>query len=121
MHAKSTSRKKWHVLVLLDRYSEFKDHCIEPIIIYTGNNCTLIRIEPKQSNLEFYDQREGAAMGSPVSAVVANLYIEFFLKLALRTAPSRPHIWKRYVDDTFTLVKVMWMSSWFTSTAFARA
>ena len=26
----------------------------------------------------FYEQREGAAMGSPVSAVVANLYMEFF-------------------------------------------
>ena len=31
---------------------------------------------------EFYEQREGAAMGSPVSEVVANLYIEFFEELA---------------------------------------
>ena len=29
-------------------------------------------------NGEFYEQRQGAAMGSPVSAVVANLYMEFF-------------------------------------------
>ena len=26
----------------------------------------------------FYEQKEGAAMGSPVSAVVANMYVEFF-------------------------------------------
>ena len=38
----------------------------------------------------FYEQKEGAAMGSPVSAVVANLYIEFFEELALETAPTRP-------------------------------
>ena len=44
-------------------------------------------------------------MGSPVSAVVANLYMEFFKELALRIAPARPRIWKRYVDDMFTLVK----------------
>ena len=56
-------------------------------------------------NGEFYEQREGAAMGSPVSAVVANLYIEFSEELALRTAPARPCIWEHYVDDTFTLVK----------------
>ena len=42
----------------------------------------------------FYEQREGAAMGSPMSAVVANLYIEFFEELALDTAPVKPHLWK---------------------------
>ena len=49
---------------------------------------------------------EGEAMGSPVSAVVANLYMEFFEGLALNAALARPRIWKRYVDDT-----LMWMGS----------
>ena len=44
-------------------------------------------------------------MGSPVSAVVANLYMEFFEGLALNAAPTRPRIWKRYVDDTFSVMK----------------
>ena len=44
-------------------------------------------------------------MGSPVSAVVANLYMEFFEGLALTSAPLRPRVWKRYVDDTFCICK----------------
>ena len=56
-------------------------------------------------NSEFYEQRQGAAMGSPVSAVVANLYMEFFEELALESAPSRPRFWKQYVDDTCCIMR----------------
>ena len=38
----------------------------------------------------FYEQVEGAAMGSPVSPIVANLYMEYLEQKALSTAPTLP-------------------------------
>ena len=44
-------------------------------------------------------------MGSPVSAIVANLYMEYLEQKALSTAPHPPRFWHRYVDDTFVIHK----------------
>ena len=37
---------------------------------------------------QFYEQIEGAAMGSPVSPIAANLYMEYLEQKALSTAPT---------------------------------
>ena len=37
---------------------------------------------------QFYEQVEGAVMGSPVSPIVANLYMVYFEQKALNTAPT---------------------------------
>ena len=54
---------------------------------------------------QYYEQTQGAAMGSPVSPVLANLYMEFFEDRALSTAVNPPRWWKRFVDDTFVVLK----------------
>ena len=39
-------------------------------------------------------------MGSPVSPIVANLFMEWFEEKALNTFPYDITLWRRYVDDT---------------------
>ena len=45
------------------------------------------------------------SMGSPVSAIVANIYMEHFEELALQTASERLRVRKRYVDDTCCIIR----------------
>ena len=68
-----------------------------------------------QYNGSIYEQKDGAAMGSHVSAVIANLYMEEFEEQAIATATYKPKIWKRYVDDTFTVLDKDYVDGFFTT------
>jgi hypothetical protein len=42
-------------------------------------------------------------MGSPLSLVIANFYMEVFEEMVLDRAPHMPLCWFHYVDDTFVI------------------
>lgn len=54
-----------------------------------------------QWNDKFYQHQDG--VGSPLSPVIANFYMEKFEQLALRIAKKRPEYWLRYLGDTFVV------------------
>ena len=55
---------------------------------------------------QFYQLTYGLAMGSPVSSVVANIFMMNFEKRALRLPVHfEPRLWKRNVDDVFSITK----------------
>ena len=61
---------------------------------------------------QYYQQNDGAAMGaamgSPLSPIVANIYMEHFEKIPIQTANKTPSMWLQYVDLTFcTLLKIL--------------
>ena len=51
-----------------------------------------------------YQQVFGTAMGSPVSAVIANLVMEDVEQSALASVPVSLSFWKRFVDDVISAV-----------------
>ena len=56
-----------------------------------------------QLNDSYYQQKDGMAMGSPLSPVMANIYMEHFEEQALNSVPLKPSLWLWYVHDTFVL------------------
>ena len=54
---------------------------------------------------KFYKQLQGAAMGWPVSPVIANIYVEYFESLAIPSSPTLIKWWFRYVDDVHSATR----------------
>ena len=56
-------------------------------------------------NDSIYKQIHGCTMGSPVSAVVANLCMKIIEETAITASSTPPKIWKRYINDSFVIIK----------------
>ena len=56
-------------------------------------------------NDSLYRQIFGTPMGSCISPVVANIFMEHIERQALTTFGEPPRIWLRYVDDVFCVIK----------------
>jgi hypothetical protein len=52
---------------------------------------------------QFYEQTDGVGMGSPLSPVIANFFMEDFEQKVIQQATHKPVCWFRYVDDTFVI------------------
>ena len=85
----------------------FWEHChsipkdkIFALLELVLNNC-LFSFQHK-----FYRQLQEAAMGYPISSVIANIYMEYFKKLALGPqCPITTPCWKRSVDHVICITK----------------
>ena len=54
-------------------------------------------------------------MGSPVSPVVANICMEVIENTAIETTQTKPKTWKRFVDDSFSIIKKTAITSFLNS------
>jgi hypothetical protein len=48
---------------------------------------------------QIYEQSEGTAMGSPLSLIIAQIFMVELEKKFLNSAVFKPMLWLRYVDD----------------------
>ncbi|KAJ8911005.1 hypothetical protein NQ315_011270 [Exocentrus adspersus] len=52
---------------------------------------------------DFYQQDFGMAMGSSLSPIMSNIFMEHFEETYVKSYINKPKIWWRYVDDVFSI------------------
>ena len=85
-----------------------KDHTLSertsiPISQLVGLVELCLRTTYFQFQDDYFKQMDGASMGSPLSPVIANLFMEDLEQEAIQSAVLQPTLWVRYVHDTFII------------------
>ncbi|XP_022110911.1 uncharacterized protein LOC110990303 [Acanthaster planci] len=52
---------------------------------------------------KFFEQSAGTSMGSPISPVLAGMFMEEFEQPAINTSDHRPKVWLRFVEDILVI------------------
>ena len=91
---------------LQHRTSMTVQHIICLLEFCLNNTCFIFRGR-------FHEQTEGTTMGSLLSPIIANLYMDAFEKQAINTALHSPKLWRRSVDDTFIIINKAQEDSFF--------
>ena len=100
-----SDKQKLTVHISHERLQDFLEHShsipkdkIITLLELVLNNCVF------SFQHKFYKQLQGSAMGSPVSPVIGNIYMEYSEELPLGPQCPIPW-WKRYVDDVIFITK----------------
>ena len=69
----------------------------------------LLRTTYFKFNGDFYQQTDGAAMGSPTSVIVSEICIQSLETTAITTADHPPKVWELHVDDIVSIVHKIYL------------
>ena len=74
-------------------------------IVRNGETTKLVEICLKATFFSFrgetYEQKERVAIGSPLSLIVANIFMEKLEKDTIDSFPKKPKWWLRIMDDVY--------------------
>ena len=91
------------IQICLDKLYALPDQPTLPRLVLK----VLLKFATKKShfilNGQYYDQIDGVALGSPLGPVLANIFMCHFEEKWVLNNNTRPSVWFRYVDATFTL------------------
>ena len=71
------------------------------ILLFSHDKLLLASILRPLHQGKYYKQTQGAAMGSPISPLIANIFMEEFEVQALQSSPNPPSMWLRFVGWHF--------------------